>query len=272
MIKNNTIFITLLLAATIMVGCKSAKTVQKGGASGEIPHPDIVAMQAVTGTLPGYSAKTKFTLNTTDRQFALQGTLRLKENRGVQMSIAPLGLFEVARVEFASLYVLIINRLEKEYSQLHYGNIQLLKQLGLDYKILESILQNRIYLPSGTEAEKALAAMDITLDGDTLSLKTKADGIAYEYRILKNSGLLVKSIGTYGDGTAVTCVYGDFRPVGERMFPHKIALALSGTASPVALSFVLSNVKETLEYSPVAPSPSYKKVSIAGLLDALGGK
>ncbi|MBQ8270303.1 MAG: DUF4292 domain-containing protein [Bacteroidaceae bacterium] len=270
--RNNTILLLLLLSAILLVGCKSTKTAQTADAAPAIPLSEIKAMQAIQGAPAGYSTKMKLTFETIGKNISSQGTLRLKEGEGIQMSVTPLGLFEVARVEFSPLYVLMMNRLKKEYSMVHYSNVSLLQQLGLNYTLLESVLQNKVNLPATKPADESLRAMNITFTGDTLRLSHKADGITYDYYIVKSSGLLVKSVGTHGNGTAVTCLYEGFRPVGEKLFPHSITLMLSGSAAPVKLSLLLNNVNETLEYSATAPSSSYKKVSATSLLEALGGK
>ncbi|MBQ8256387.1 MAG: DUF4292 domain-containing protein [Bacteroidaceae bacterium] len=270
--KNNITALLFLLVALFFVGCKSTKTVQRSEMPAGITLAEIEAMPAVKGALPGYSAKMKLTLASPGKTFSSQGTLRLKDGEGVQMGITPLGLFEVARVEFSPLYVLIMNRLKKEYSLVHYRNVALLEQLGLNYTLLESVLQNRVNLPAGVPVEKALAAMDITLLGDTLCLTNKAGGITYDYYIAKSSGLLVKSVGKHGNGTAVTCLYEGFRPIGGQQIPHSITLALGGTANAVELSIVLNKVKEELEYNTTAPSSSYKKVPLTDIFEALNGK
>ncbi len=270
--KNNTILLLILLSAILLVGCKSTKTAQTAEALPTIPLAEIKAMQAVQGASAGYSTKMKLTLDAPGKDLSLQGTLHLKEGEGAQLSITALGLFEVARVEFSPLYLLIMNRLKKEYSMVHYSNVSLLQQLGLNYNTLESVLQNRVNLSAFQSVDDALRSMKISLTGDTLRLSHKAEGITYDYYILKSNGLLVKSVGTYGNGAAVTCVYEGFRPVGEKQFPHSITLMLSGSSAPVKLSLLLNKVTETLEYSATAPSSSYKKVSATDLLEGLGGK
>ena len=269
---NNPILLVLLFAAFLFVGCKSTKHAQETSPVAGITLAEIGAMQAVQGTYTSYSAKIKLSANAGGNTLTSQGTLKLKDGEGAQISIAPLGLFEAARIEFAPLYVLMINRLKKEYSLVHYSNIPLLQQLGLNHALLQSVLQNRVYIPDDENLSKALSAMDITLEGDLLVLSTKANGITYKYYIEKSSGLLLKSIGALGNGTAVTCLYEGFQLIGGKMFPHSITLTLGGTAKAVELSFVLSKVKEDYEYTATSPSSSYKMVGVTDLLEALGGK
>ena len=56
----------------------------------------------------------------------------------------------------------------------------------------------------------------------------KAADIIYEYHINKAAGLLTKSVGTYKNGTSVTCTYANFRQVGTAQFPAAIELTLGG--------------------------------------------
>ncbi len=269
--RNNIIALLCLFAALLLAGCKTTKSAHEQAAAATIPLVEVEKMQAVQGFLPAYSAKMKLTANVGGSTLSSQGTLKMKEGEGVQMGITPLGLFEAARAEFSPLYVLVINRLKKEYSLVHYSNIALLQQLGLNHALLQAVLQNRVNLPEDKTTAKALAAMDITLEGDTLLLATASNGITYKYYIEKSSGLLLKSVGAHG-GTTVTCLYEAFRPVGDKLFPHNITLTLGGAAKPVELSFQLSKVKEEHDYTATPISSSYKKVGVVDLLDALAGK
>lgn len=270
--KNNIILLACLFATLLFTGCKSTKNARQEGAWPDVTLAEIEGTQAVQGTLPAYSSKMKLTANVAGNTISSQGTLKMKEGEGVQMSIAPLGLFEVARVEFSPLSVLVINRLKKEYSLMHYGNIALLQQLGLDYALLEAVLQNKIYIPAGATARETLSAMDVALDGDMLLLSTTLRGINYKYYIEKTSGLLVKSVGIHANGTAVTCLYEAFGSVGGKLLPHEITLTLAGTAKGVELFLQLSKLKEEQNYTPATISSSYKKVNISTLVEALGGK
>ena len=270
--KNNIILLLFLLVAVVFTGCKSTRSVLKDKNTTDLSLADIEKMPAVQGGLSAFSAKMKLSANASGSTFSSQGTIKVKEGEGVQLSIVPLGLFEAARVEFSPLYVLVINRLKKEYSIVHYSNISILEQLGLNHALLESVLQNRVYIPGSLPVGEALQAMDITAEGDTLVLSSVLNGITYRYYIEKATGLLLKSTGTHSNGTAVTCVYEGFQPVGEKMHSHCITLTLAGAEKPVELSFLLSKVKEDYDYNATSPSSSYKKVGIVDLIQALSGK
>ena len=270
--KNNIILLLFLLVAVVFTGCKSTKSVQKDKNTIGLSLAEIERMPAVQGSLSAFSAKMKLSANVGGGTFSSQGNMKLKEGEGVQLSVAPLGLFEAARVEFSPLYVLVINRLKKEYSLVHYNNIALLEQLGLNHALLESVLLNRIYIPGDCSAGEALQAMDITAEGDILVLSSVLNGITYRYYIEKATGLLLKSTGTHSNGTTVTSLYEGFQPVGGSLYPHSITLTLSGATKPVELSFLLSKVKEDYDYNATSPSSSYKKVGIIDLFEALGGK
>lgn len=270
--KNNIILLLFLLVAVVFTGCKSTRSVLKDKNKIGLSLAEIERMPAVQGSLSAFSAKMKLSAKASGSTFSSQGTIKVKEGEGVQLSIVPLGLFEAARVEFSPLYVLVINRLKKEYALVHYSNISILEQLGLNHALLESVLQNKVYISGNTSAGKALQAMDITAEGNCIVLENVTNGITYRYYIERATGLLLKSIGKHSNGTTVTCIYEGFQPIGENMHPHSITLTLAGAEKPVELSFLLSKTKEDYEYNATSPSSSYKKVGIVNLIEALSGK
>ena len=268
--KNSLRVLLFLLVAALLAGCSPTKNIKKESNVAGLSLAEVVAMPAVQGNVEGYSAKVKLQGRADKKDISLSGTMKLKEGEGVQVSITPLGLFEAARVEFSPLSAMLMNRMKKEYSVVRYSDVPLLSHLGLDYSLLEAVLQSKIYVPAGTEPEELLVSMVATLLGDTLLLTGKAKGITYDYYVLKSTGLLVKSVATHGNGTTVTCVYDGFKPVGDKMFPHSINMSLGGSSSRVELAFLFSKVGVLADYSPTPLSQSYKRVGLAALLEALG--
>lgn len=265
--KNKTILL-LLFFVLLLAGCKSSKDATS--TMGKVNLQQIKSLPAVSGGMEGVAARMKLSAVIDGRTLSSAGNLKVKKGSGVQLSITPLGLFEAARVEFLPLYVQYINKLEGEYSKMNYSDVSLLQELGISYALLESVFLNGIYIPSAMSIDEVLKDVSVVNAGGATVITDKMNDITYEYYIDDATGLLVKSVGTYKNGTSVTCVYGDFKQVGERYFPAVIELSLGGINKVVKLSFMLSKIKENGALTPTSPSASYKKVAPSAFLKILG--
>lgn len=269
MIKNST-YIILLLALILVVGCKSKKQLVDSSVKADVEF--IRTSPSLSGDLQGISGKMRLSANIAGKNVSSPGTFKIKRGDGVRLTIAPLGLFEAARVEFLPLSVQYMNRLESEYARLHYARIPLLNSLGIDYRLMESVLLNEVYIPANVSTEIFLATSAITREDGSLVLTFKNGELNYKYYIDETTGHLIKSIGEHAGGTSVTCLYKEFKPVTDRDFPSNIELTLNAANRSVVLSFSLSNMKELLNFEVTTPPASYKQLQSADLLNALGIK
>lgn len=268
--KNNILLLLFTLSLLLLAGCKSSK--DSGTATSKAHIEQLKKMSALNNGLNSLSAKMKLSANINGKAVSSSGSIKAQKGGGVQLAITPLGLFEVARVEFLPLYVQYINKIEAEYARVDYSSIALLKQHGIGFALLESLFLNSIYIPDGLSVEKFLSMATVKTAGENMMVSHKVGDITYEYYINNATGLLTKSVGKYKNGTSVTCEYGNFQQVGTARFPAAIELTLGGASIGASLSFSLSRIKENGGFTPTTPSASYKKVSPESLLKLLGGK
>ena len=93
-------FQLIILFAVLLVGCKSTKTVVK--------EPDI--------TQSYLSSRLELTIPHGDAVFTVNGTMKMKEGELVQLSLLmPLFRSEVARVEAAPTYLLMVDRMNRRF-------------------------------------------------------------------------------------------------------------------------------------------------------------
>lgn len=270
--RDNRYYILLLmLLAFSLAGCRSTKNVAVSGEDVAVLS-QLKSMQAVAGSAPGVSAKAKMSFNAGGKSGSVSGTMKMVEGTGVYLSVAPLGLVEVANVAFLPTYVQVVNKLEGEYSQVKYADVALLKNLGLDYSLLESVFMNRIYTPGNNPLGDALKDMDIKQDGGNIVLSFASKGITYRYFVETATGLLVRSEGLHSNGTGVTCTYSSFVALDGKQFPTQISLQFAAPGANAALSFTLSRMSTLATLDIPAPSARYKKVAAGDILDSLLGK
>ena len=93
----------------------------------------------------------KFNLVIGDKNITATGALRMRKNEVIRIQLfIPLLGTEVGRLEFTPNYVLVIDRLHKEYVKADYNQLDFLKNNGLNFYSLQALFWNQLFLP-GTE-------------------------------------------------------------------------------------------------------------------------
>ena len=69
----------------------------------------------------------------------VNGQLRMRRGRSIQISASMLGLVEVARVEFLPDMVVVMDRFHNVYSVFHYADIPYRNELGLDFDVVQAL-------------------------------------------------------------------------------------------------------------------------------------
>lgn len=268
---RNKIIFSLLLTALLLAGCKSKKVVMERSAV-EIENMALVsASPSVASPCSSLSGNLKLAVNADGKPFSAKGTLRVKENEGVQIGVTALGLLELASLEFFPENARLIYKLGKEYTDVAYSDVAFLQKSGISYEMLESVLLNRMFSPDGRPAAQALVDMSFADEGSCVTAMTNpVNGIVYKFYVDKATGNLVRSEGLHDSGGHVVCRYSDFYSVDGTAFPHTISLVLEGVGTDVSLDFTLSRVEiGDISFTPRRVSSSYKKLSPEQLLKSV---
>ena len=179
--------IMILLPALLlaMASCRSAKTVE-----GSKPQAATKALdkQEMVGKVAAVShadtrfvtSKVKLSLGLGGKEMSLSGNLRMKRDDVIRLQLVALGLIEAGRIEFTPDYVLVMDRINKQYIKVNYSEVAFLRESGLNFHSLQSLFWNELFKPGTT-----------TLQGQSL-----ADFSAYEagtddHNLLRCPGFLI---------------------------------------------------------------------------------
>lgn len=226
-----------------LVGCQTKKSAV------ETKKIDVESMELITSSPSVASQRTclsgnaRLSVDVDGKSFSAKGTMRIKSGEGVQIGVTALGLVELACVEFMPQNMRLIYKVGKEYTDVAYSEVSFLQKTGIDYRMLESVLLNRMFSPDGRPFLQALDDMTCSAEGECVTVTTKeTNGIVYRFYVDKSTGELVQSEGQHVDGGKVICRYSDFYTVAGVTFPHTIQLTLQGTGDAASLQFVLDRV------------------------------
>ncbi len=264
--------ITLLILPLMVLSACSSKRAVTGGGDFASSVDMVVSSPSVSADRENLSANVKLSADISGNSVSGRGTLRIKRETGVQVGITALGLVEVACVEFLPEYTRFIYKLGKEYADVAYSDVSFLQNTGIDYPVLESVLLNRVFSPSGMPLEQAIEKMSFVNDGNTITAITpEVKGMVYKFSIDKSTGNLVRTEGIYNGTAGVVCTYSDFRNLDGSPFPHSIKLELGGMSLNASLEFKLSDIdNDEFRFTPRNLNSSYEEIGFDELLKVLG--
>ena len=280
----------VIMAAVVLTACGTTK---------QVPVKNNTAQTTVQATIPTSQAidyvrkindnavytknivsKVDVTLNAQGRDVTVSGKLNMRRDEVVRITLTPFGLMEVGRLEFTPDYVLLINRMDKEYVKATYNEVDFLKANGLDFYSLQALFWNELFQPS----KKVLSDTDLSLYSADMAQQTnrhitlKNGKLSFDWTTDVAKALITNALITYGQGTAqpstVKMEYGDFVPMGSKRFPSKEKATFQTKAmntGKLSLELKLNKITNDTNWeSRTTVSDKYKQISAQQFFSKLG--
>lgn len=227
------------------------------------------------------TSKIKFTLNTGSKEISVSGSLSMKKDQVIRIQLTPFGLMEVGRLEFTEDYVLIMDRMNKEYIKAGYADIDFLQKNGLDFYTLQALFWNCLSVP-GTKKITDSSLKNFTVAFNNARpeavISYKRDDMSYSWSADKTTGLIKNVDVTYSGKTSgtttLTCSYGSFEPLGTKLFPTDMTLKVKSEAVKKADNMSVKISINSLDMSDnwetfTTVSGKYKQVEAQDVLKRL---
>ena len=227
------------------------------------------------------SSKIKFTINTGRKDLSVSGSLRMKKDEVIRIQLTPFGLMEVGRLEFAKDYVLLMDRINKEYVKASYADVDFLQKNGLDFYALQALFWNQLFVPGEQKiTDSSLKKFSVTFNDAVVNtiVSLKRGSMEYQWSADKTSGRLrsvdVTYSGKSSGKTTVTCNYGSFKPVGRKHFPTDITLLMKSDAvkssKPMSVNISLDGIDTDGDWDTyTSVSGKYRQVSVQDVMNRL---
>jgi len=168
-----------------------------------------------------------FNIKVGSQDHTVPGSIHMRKNEVIRMQLfIPLLGSEIGRLEFTPEYVLVIDRLHKEYIKTDYAQLDFLKENGLNFYSLQALFWNQLLIPGAkqvTESDLKDFNADLNVNGQTLPVVLKNGKMAYQWNADKDDGKIVSAIVEYLSDqhgkSSLTWKYSDFTPLGVKFFP-----------------------------------------------------
>lgn len=245
-------YIFVILAVLSLAACRSSRDLSKTPSSTPEHTSEtetkaehyVKRVCANAQTEKTITARIKMSLNAGGKDISASGTLRMKRDDVVQLSLTFLG-FEVARMEFSPNDVLLIDRYNKRYVRAKYSDMKFLQQAGLDFNALQALFWGELFRP-GHESVGNGSDFQLSSSGShTLLSLNNTPQLKYVFSTLTEQavidGMTAQNKNTTRNGK-LEWKYADFTTLNNRPFPTTMKCAVTGLGKNFGFSLTLSRI------------------------------
>ena len=243
--KTRQIIAAAACCLTVMVaGCASHKTV--GGTSGKetatgnaqgAPEPLDFVRKVSDQKVYAKNIVGKMTLNVKmgSKDVSVPGALRMRRDEVIRIqAFIPILGSEVGRIEFTPDYVIVLDRMHKEYIKADYNQLDFLRDNGLNFYSLQALFWNQLFLPGSNKVgEGDMDKFNVSAMSEFQTVSLHRGNMDYTWsadvtgRIAKAK---VKHTSTTHGNSTLDWDYSRFVSVGSKFFPARQSFTFSSTA------------------------------------------
>lgn len=221
------------------------------------------------------SSKIKVNLKVGSQELSLSGNLRMKRDDVIRLQLVALGFIEAGRIEFTPDYVLVMDRINKQYIKVDYKDVDFLRESGLNFQSLQAMFWNELFMPGTTTvSDVTLAAYNAYPSGTDVAVTYERGNMAYRWMADKTDWQIKTTNISYKDAshgnTNVTWHYASFVPMGAKRFPSKNDVTVKAGSREIKLSYTLNSIDDDSDWETrTSVSGRYKEVKIDDILRKL---
>lgn len=251
--QNRTIWLLLLLLM-VLTGCrKSRKTMvlNENFPSDAVPTDIRIVDQTNANRLQAscVTSKINLTLAMGDKEAAVGGTLRMKRDDVIQITLVAFGLLEVGRMELTPEYFLVLDRMNHRYVKKTYDEIDFFSRSGIDFYTFQSLFWNELFLFGGQgEIPRESDFMAAQQNDRILLLNNDSGNMVLTFVVDANEALVGHTRVTApskADQKVMDWIYSDFKDFEGGRFPGKMEAEFCFTSKPILLSLALNNLRQS---------------------------
>ena len=217
------------------------------------------------------TSKVKFRIQMGNQDMTLTGNLKIKRDDVIRLQLMAFGFVEAGRLEFTKDYVLIQDRINKQYIKAAYNELAFLRNSGITFYTLQSLFWNELFQPGKDHlTSEDLQAFTTQNDGEDVIITYANNRLDYKWLANhSNSKLDLANICYRGvDGnTQLNWGYSDFRKVGKQNFPGSHSITFTNPEKEVKLDITLNYRGQEANWETRTEVKSqYKEVKIDDIL------
>ena len=220
------------------------------------------------------TSKVKFSVEYGSQNISLTGNLRMKRDDVIRLQLMAFGFVEAARLEFTKDYVLIMDRINKQYLKAPYNQIDFLRNSGINFYTLQALFWDELFMPKRTSllSEEDLKKYTVSDGGDDVVISLEDGKLNYSWLANEKDGIIKMANILYKDrfngNTQLNWDYQSFATLESngKLFPNKMAIALT-VKKEVKLGITLNYIGHETEWETrTEVSNKYREVTVDDIL------
>ena len=222
------------------------------------------------------TSKVKFSVQVGEQDISLTGNLKMKRDSVIRLQLMAFGFVEAARLEFTKDYVLIMDRINKQYLMAPYMQIDFLRNSGLNFYTLQALFWNELFQPNHTKLtaeDMHKFTMNTDTGNDDAIISFETEKIDYSWLIQQSTGIINMTNILYKDrfngNTQLNWDYEDYKLIEStnKLFPNTMNIALTTPKKEVKLEIKLNYIKHETGWEELTKvSNKYREVNIDEIL------
>ena len=220
------------------------------------------------------TSKVKFSVEVGAQDITLTGNLKMKRDDVIRLQLMAFGFVEAARLEFTKDYVLIMDRINKQYLKAPYMSIDFLRNSGLNFYTLQALFWNELFQPNRSKISAEDMQKFVTnTDNEDVVISLEDTKLDYSWLANEKTGLIKMANILYKDrfngNTQLNWDYDDFKVMENtnKKFPNAMNVTLTTQKKEVKLGIKLNYINHETEWETrTEVSNKYREVTIDEIL------
>ena len=199
--------------------------------------------------------------------------MKMKRDDVIRLQLMAFGFVEAARLEFTKDYVLVMDRINKQYLRATYEQIDFLRASGLNFFSLQALFWNELFQPGQEKLTKELLdKYSMNIGGDDIIISLAQDNMTYKWLANQSEGKVRMANILYKDRihgtTQLNWDYSEFKPLGTKQFPSEHGIVFTTAANKeVKINMTLNYIGSESEWETrTSISNKYKEVKLDDIL------
>ena len=219
------------------------------------------------------TSKVKFTLEVGNRQMTLTGNLKMKRDDVIRLQLMAFGFVEAGRLEFTKDYVLVVDRINKQYLKVPYAQLEFFRHSDIDFNMLQSLFWNELFQPGKarlTERNLKKFTTDVGINNDVVVSYENSE-LSYRWLTDKETAHIKMANVLYANylrgNYQLNWDYEDFKLSNRKMFPMKHKVSLTTPGQEVKLEMILHAISHDEDWEPrTVLSGKYRQMALEEIL------
>lgn len=263
------------MTIVVVAGCGSTRKVVNETPNGQEVVQKQEFLQKVNDNAQHarfITSKVKFSVEVGAQQLTLTGNLKMKRDDVIRLQLMAFGFVEAGRLEFTKEYVLVMDRINKQYLKVPYQQLDFLRNSGLDFYALQALFWNELFQPGKVRmTDELLKSYTTDLDAEDAVISMESGKLSYRWLADKGSAQVKMANILFKDkfrgNYQLNWDYLDFKANGRKKFPMEHKVKFTTPDKEVKFDMILNYMGADEDWEPrTEVSGKYRQVTVDEIL------